>query len=197
VTFLWSSEQSVSRLPRNGISLLAVMSVTVYSAGAADLPDPVEFETYLDGVMSELPMLHGVLIAISLLLLLSGAIVWPVAAFRQRKKDRAFSQKHLPGAAKWTAWGASCALLLFCIGLALTMSNPREIVYGLPMFMPALLCLPLIGTALTYVAVLFGLLFCVRRIASLGARVHYLAVVTACAVLVWQLHTWNLLGFQY
>jgi hypothetical protein len=173
------------------------MTAFAHSAGAADLPDPVAFETYLDGMMAELPMVHGVLIAISLPLLLSGAIVWPVAAFHQRKNDRPFSQQHLPGAAKWTAWAASCALLLFCIGLTLIMSSPREIVYGLPMFMPALFCLPLIGAALTYVAVLFGLLFCVRRIASLGARVHYLAVVTACAVVVWQLYTWNLLGFQY
>lgn len=146
---------------------------------------------------SEIPLLHGVLLVVTLPLLFSGVVVWPVAAFRRRNDEPVFSQLHLPGAAKWTAGLASFALGAFSIGFALTMSNPEEIVYGLPAHVPALLCLPLIGAALTYVAVLFGMLFCVRRIGSLGARIHYLAVVAACVVMVWQLHTWNLLGFRY
>jgi len=146
---------------------------------------------------SEDPRLHGVLLLVGIPVLLSGAIVWPLAAFRRRNDEPVFSQAHLPGAAKWTAWMASVSLLVFTIGFALAMSNPTDLVYGLPASIPALLCLPLIGAALTYVGVLFALLFCVRRIASLSARIHYIAVVTACAVLVWQLHTWNLLGFQY
>jgi hypothetical protein len=146
---------------------------------------------------TELLGLHLTLLAIALPILLSGAIAWPFGAFRRRKEEPAFSQEHLPGAAKWTAWAASVALLAFVIGFFFTMADPVQIVYGLPPQLPVLLCLPLIGTALTYVAVLFGLLFCVRRIASFWARMHYLAVVAACAVVVWQLHTWNLLGFRY
>ncbi len=146
---------------------------------------------------TESPLLHGLLLVLAIPILLSGVIAWPAGAFSRRNDEPVFSQEHLPGAARWTAWMAATALVIFSVGFAFMMRDPRQIVYGLPAYVPALLCLPLIATALTYVAVLFGLLFCVRRIGTLRARVHYLAVVTACAVMVWQLHTWNLLGFLY
>lgn len=179
-------------------ALVAGGVVTACHADSGERESTKRFDAFLERTPpNESPLLHGVLLVIVLPLLLSGVIAWPAGAFRRRNDEPVFSQQHLPGAAKWTAWMASLVLLLFCIGFALTFSNLQETDNGLPAHMLALLCLPLIGAALTYVAVLFGLLFCVRRIASLGARMHYLAVVTACAVIVWQLHTWNLLGFQY
>ncbi len=147
--------------------------------------------------MSELPILHALLLVLGLPVLLSGVIAWPAGAFSRRNDEPVFSQQHIPGAARWTAWAAASALVIFTVGFGLTMQDSRQIVYGLPAHMPVLLCLPLIATALTYVAVLFGLLFLVRRIGTLRARIHYMAVVTACVVMVWQLRTWNLLGFLY
>jgi CubicO group peptidase (beta-lactamase class C family) len=146
---------------------------------------------------NERPELHALLLVLTVPLLMSGVVVWPFSFWRRRKDEPAFSQDHLPGAAKWTAGLASLAFVLFAVGFASVMTGPEEIVYGLPPMMPALLVLPLIGTALTYVAVLFAFLFCVRRIATLQARIHYVAVAIACAITVWQLHTWNLLGFRY
>lgn len=146
---------------------------------------------------SESPALHELLLVTALPLLLSGILLWPAAAFRRRNDEPVFSQQHLPGAAVWTAWVASVALVVFVVGFAVSLADPVQIVYGVPRLLRTLLVLPLVGTALTYVAVLFGMLMCVKRIGSLAARLHYVAVVTACAALVWQLHTWNLLGFQY
>ncbi len=146
---------------------------------------------------SESPTLHALLFVVVLPIVVSGILLWPAAAFRRRNDEPVFSQQHLPGAAVWTAWIASVALVVFVVGFAVSLADPVQIVYGLPAHVPALLFLPLVGTALTYVAVLFGMLMCVKRIGSLAGRMHYVAVVTACAVLVWQLHTWNLLGFLY
>jgi hypothetical protein len=102
--------------------------------------------------------------------------------------------------------GANSALtLLFLVGMVLLMLNAVSmeaehyswIEYGVPPIGVALLCIPLVTTALTAVLTVCTVLAWSRHYWSLPARLHYTVVTLGALALIPFLLYWNLLGFRF
>jgi hypothetical protein len=103
----------------------------------------------------------------------------------------------LPFGGKLLAWINYLLLMIFYIGVVMTISDGNEIVYGIPGSLKALLVLPLICIGLTILMVFYSIgIFRESRI-LVFSRIYYayLTLVSGAALL--QLAYWNFVGFNY
>jgi hypothetical protein len=147
---------------------------------------------------SESRRLHLILLASALGLFSLVALVWPAAGLVRRRYGAApAAENRLPLPARLLCWTTSLLFLGFVAGLAATLADPLELVFGLPPALEALLWLPIVGGVLAVVSLLYGLLIWKRGRGRFLARCAYSLVVVAFFVFLWQLSVWNLLGFKY
>jgi CubicO group peptidase (beta-lactamase class C family) len=138
--------------------------------------------------------LHGALLGIWLLALLTSLVAWPFYG-RARPVTGAKS-------AAWTRIArrlpavTSLLYLLFIVILVLALLNFTEIEFGVTPLLAGGLILALFASVLTLGSVLFAIFAWRRRSWSMVERLHYSFVALACVSLTWQLHHWNLLGFR-
>jgi len=125
-------------------------------------------------------------------------IYWPLAYFIRRKYSRKSGNNlSLPFIQKSLAWLNYFFILVFFIGLMMSLSDPLEIVYGVPTSLKILLVLPI----LTLISTLGMLIFFIRSLTksrySKWSRLCYALLCLISILGLWQLSYWNLLGFNY
>ncbi|MEP7358658.1 MAG: hypothetical protein ABI847_15525, partial [Anaerolineales bacterium] len=127
--------------------------------------------------------------------LLSGLLVWPVAAMRRGGRPAPRGA----GFARWLAIMTGLVDLLFAAALVWLMlqtnqQQPGLLVFGLPPEAGPLFGAAWVALALAAVLVVMALLAWTRRYWSIGGRVHFTLVVVAAAGFAWLLVHWGLLS---
>jgi CubicO group peptidase (beta-lactamase class C family) len=137
------------------------------------------------------PPFHYVLLALSLLFFLIAL----VSALRHWKSDKAG-----PRAARWARrnLGLLAALnIAFLASFAsIFAAGLDDIVFATPKGLYAVLTLPLIGLALTALAVFLAVRVWREKYWTRWARLYHTAGVVAAVAFVWFLNYWNLLGYR-
>lgn len=148
------------------------------------------------------------LIAIFVLVFLSGSIAWLALPLARRRRPGRLQQERDGGrvvVAGWLAGLTSLLILAFLVALALAMwsaiSTQNEhyswLEYGVPPWVYALLTVPLVTTALTAPLAVLGILAWRSGYWSMLARVHYTIVLVAALAFIPFLIYWNLLGYHF
>jgi hypothetical protein len=96
----------------------------------------------------------------------------------------------------WTARVAA-GNLLFLGGMLLAFQNKLALLYGLPLYVTLLLCIPLITTAATPIVLWHAWIAWRVRSGNAVSRVFYTFAAFAASCFVPFLAYWNLLGFHY
>jgi CubicO group peptidase (beta-lactamase class C family) len=125
-------------------------------------------------------------------------IYWPLAYFIRRKyQSRIGDTLSLSLGEKTVAWINYLFLLLFFTGLMIVLSDPLEIVYGVPTSLKVLLLLPII-TIGTTIIMIFVFIRVVRnnRYGFINKLCYGLLCVISILAL-WQLNYWNFIGYNY
>lgn len=162
---------------------------------------------YLGGLpIMALDKKHGLALASNQTMIFVGVIItalltviyWPLAYFIRRKYSRKtglYLQLSFPE--KSIAWFNYLFILIFVIGLMMSLSDPLTIVYGVPSSLKVLLVFPIFAIITT----LGMLVFFVRSLGnsrySVMSRLCYLLLCVISVIALWQLSYWNLLGFNY
>lgn len=136
------------------------------------------------------PILHLALLLVSLLLMLSGLVVWSIAALRGRQGGQDRREKW----ARWTAGAAAALNILFVAVFAA--SNPMEVIYGYPLILRLAMLLPLISIVPAAGALIYAALAWKQSFWGLAGRIHYTLISLAIVAFVWQLSYWHLFGLR-
>jgi hypothetical protein len=126
---------------------------------------------------------------------LSACISW----LRRSLRPKRFQVKQQLSWA-WVLAGAIAALnLVFLIGfpLSLWLIGVWKLVYGVPVVVVTLLCIPLLTTVLTLGLPIFTALVWRNKYWSVSRRWHYSLITLTALVFIPFLVYWNLLGFQF
>lgn len=123
-------------------------------------------------------------------------LYWPVAYFVRREYNQPVSN-HLPFRYKFTGWLASFLFTAFFVVFSAVMSDPNQIVFGVPFPLKIALSFSLVGTILTALVVFFNYKIWESNKYGWWGKIHYTVLMLSLLVTVWQLSYWNLIGFQY
>lgn len=86
---------------------------------------------------------------------------------------------------------------LFIIGLLMALSDPMELMFGVPSALKVFLVFPIISAVLTIGALIYTVLAWKKKYWSGCARLHFTLIVLASLVFIWFLNYWNLFGFHF
>lgn len=134
--------------------------------------------------------------------ILLAASTWPAGRVPRYQPNLTPTDSFLP---RWPFYCAAMAALfhlVFLVTLTATLAwalgeGARSLAYGVPFTLRLLLCLPLIGGALTLPAAL-GVAQAWRRDSwTFGYRLRLTLTVAALILFLPFLHSWNLLGFRF
>lgn len=144
----------------------------------------------------ETPGFHYSLLIITMILFLS-TLIWPGRALlkvvcRGRKEE-----KRGPRSARWLVGIMSVLYLIFVIGLLQALSDPMELMFGVPSAMKIFLVFPIISAVLTIGALIFAVLAWKRKYWTGCARLHFTLIVLASLIFIWFLNYWNLFGYRF
>jgi CubicO group peptidase (beta-lactamase class C family) len=130
---------------------------------------------------------------------LSASIVWPILPLIRRMRGKRFRVERRVSRAWILAGLVGILNLIFLIGLPLSLwlYGVWKLVYGVPVFAIAFLCLPLLTTILTVALLLNAVQSWRNKYWSLMARSHYSLIALAAVIFIPFLAYWNLLGFQF
>ena len=144
------------------------------------------------------PILHVVLAIAAILLFFTTTVSWPFAALtRWRHNVKLNRRTHIPRLAYLLAWSASFLFIVVAAFLALGLREPDAIVFGIPIWIKAVLVLVILSVIMTAGSFIYMLIIWKSGKGSIWGRVYYTAVMLALSVTIWQLNHWNLLGFYY
>jgi CubicO group peptidase (beta-lactamase class C family) len=142
------------------------------------------------------PRYHQGLLAGCAVLFLSALLYWPVLAFARRgSKSTRFRRSFASGLVSFIGWLLSAACLVFLTGLAWTMRDPQQVVFGTPREVEYLLLVPQVCVGLAAITFLCSIVAWSRGYWRFSGRVHYTLVAFAGVGFVWFLYYWNLLKF--
>jgi len=144
----------------------------------------------------ETPVFHYCFLGFSIIFFVS-VFAWSIGALRRKLCMHRIEEKKAPRWSRWVAGGMSVLNLLFLFGLAGIMSDPFEIIFGVPSTLKAVLVLPLISIVFTLATLIFAILAWKKRCWNLCGRVHYTLILAAGLIFIWLLNYWNLLGFRF
>ena len=146
----------------------------------------------------EEPLVHGAVLAVSLLVFLSALVGWPAAATWRRYRGRAGPAS--PSLARWSRWVAGTAAgsyVAFVVAFGwLLVTNPLALFSGEPLTLQAVLVLPLIGAVATVASIGAAVLAWRDGYWSRWRRVHYSLIALAGVAVALVLAYWNLLWYQ-
>lgn len=149
-------------------------------------------------VWYERPLFHLSLLGICLLFLLSTIFIPIVAPFINTGETRMLARRSPShSSARWLAASVSVIHLVFLGGLAVVLSDPTVVVFGVPYELKLLLLLPLIAAAMTLMLIIVALLAWKGAYWSFIGRLHYSLVALCALVLIWQYGYWKLLGWNF
>jgi hypothetical protein len=137
---------------------------------------------------------HHAVAGISLFVILSALVVWPIVAFCLRGRRGPESP---PRSARLLAWIMGLLCLLFFICVLQAAADPMQFAFGVPFALKAALWLPWIAIPLLAAAALCSVRAWTRKYWGLAGRIHYSLVTVAGLTLLGWLYYWNLLGFHH
>ncbi|MHA2315530.1 MAG: serine hydrolase domain-containing protein [Candidatus Hermodarchaeia archaeon] len=144
------------------------------------------------------PALHLGFGVVAVILFLITVVFWPVAALIRRKCGVTLDPKMcVPFLARMVIWITCVLFVVFGIGLAIVLSNPTDIVYGVPLGLKVLLVLPILAAVLTLGALVYTAIIWRSGKGRTWRRIYYTVITLMCIAVLWQLNHWNLLGFRY
>ncbi len=144
------------------------------------------------------PGFHNGLAVFAIILFSLTVIFWATAALVRRRQGAELDpQTSIPALARFLAWAASALLLIFIFGMAVVLSNPNDIVYGIPMSLKILLVFPILAAALSIGVLIYTVFIWMFGKGRVLGRVYYTILSFTLIAFIWQLHYWNLLGYRY
>ncbi len=143
------------------------------------------------------PILHFLLLGFCVVLFLTAALGWPLAALSRVICRRKREGLPAPKAARWLAGGMSALFLVFLVCLAASVSNQLEVMMGVPKILKVALALPIVAAVLGIAALVFLAIIWLKRYWTRCQRVHYTLIFVAALAFIWFLNYWNLLGWRY
>ncbi|NIM90743.1 MAG: serine hydrolase [Candidatus Aminicenantes bacterium] len=142
------------------------------------------------------PGFHYTLLAILMILFLS-TLGWPLSALSRlvcrRKKDI----RSAPWFVRGVAGTISAFYIIFLLGTVMALSDPMEIMFGIPSLLKIALIFPLISAGLTVVALILTYFVWKNRYWTVCGRAQYTLIILASAVFLWFLNYWKLFGFNF
>ncbi|MBK8654578.1 MAG: beta-lactamase family protein [Haliscomenobacter sp.] len=140
----------------------------------------------------DLPGVNTGLFGMSLGILLLALIGWPMGALARRRYGiRAVKANLLPASARWIAWLAALAMVIYLAGVAMQVKGAETVLYGLSPQLKTWLFLPW-GIGVLSLGVLWHtLLIWGNGRGRMGARLGYTLVFLALAALFWLLVHWQ------
>jgi hypothetical protein len=145
----------------------------------------------------DLPSLHLLLFACTLIACLLSLVCWPIAAIVRWKHDVIVSHDDLiPRIVRAIGWLTCALVILFTAGVVGSMGDPMQVVFGVPKSFPAILTLPLIIAALALLMVFLTVRIWRRGQGSIPARFAYSLVTLLLCGFVLQTIYWNLTIIQ-
>lgn len=122
---------------------------------------------------------------------------WPVTSRARRGYEPMGSIVPLPPGAKVIGWLNYFLLGVFYIGLLQILSDPTQIVFGVPFSLKVLLVIPFIVILTTFIMMLQLYRIWNQRRHRLWSRVFYFLITIMSIAALWQLYYWNFIGFRY
>lgn len=146
----------------------------------------------------EEPLVHGAVLAVSVLVLVSALLGWPAAAAWRRYRGRTGPVS--PSLARWSrtiAGAAAGSYVAFVVAFAwLLVTDPLALFSGDPLTLQMVLALPLVGALATVASLGAAVLAWRDGYWSRWRRVHYSLVALAGVSVALVLAYWNLLWYQ-
>ncbi|WP_194775002.1 serine hydrolase domain-containing protein [Pararhodonellum marinum] len=167
-----------------------------------------EIHYLFDGILSiyalekvsliELSQIHISILVMALLTAILVLVYWPLAARIRRNHQSLHSHKKLiPVVGKWVAWLNYACYLVFLVGIGLILSDPFELVYGIPISLKLLLFLPIFMVVFTFLMLFFTIRYLGDRDYTALSKAFFLLLTLISFAAIWQLYFWNFLGWQY
>jgi len=144
----------------------------------------------------ETPMFHYSLLVISMILFLS-TLIWPLRSLFRVVCRGKREEKKGPRSARWLVGGMSAFYLLFVIGLLMVLSDPMELMFGVPSALKVFLLFPIISAVLTIGVLIYTVLAWKEKYWTGCARFHFTLIALASLIFIWFLNYWNLFGFRF
>jgi CubicO group peptidase (beta-lactamase class C family) len=144
----------------------------------------------------ETPVFHYGLLVISIILFLS-TLIWPMRSLFRLVCRRKKEEKRGPRSARWLVGGMSAFYLLFVIGLLMVLSDPMELMYGVPSALKVFLVFPIISAVLTIGVLIYTVLAWKKKYWTGCERLHFTLILLASLIFIWFLNYWNLFGFRF
>ncbi|MEE2778009.1 MAG: serine hydrolase domain-containing protein [Acidobacteriota bacterium] len=139
--------------------------------------------------------LHALLLVSSSALLVATLVLQPLGAYLRWRYHAPLEREYrVPTSARVVLWVGSLMFVVFGVSLAVEMSDPLEIIFGVTPGLRTVLALPLVAAVLALIALTFAVWLWREQQGRFLARLSYTAVVIAFFVLLWQLAIWRLLG---
>jgi CubicO group peptidase (beta-lactamase class C family) len=141
---------------------------------------------------------HNLLFGLSALTALLVVLQWPLVALIRRNYLRGRKSKEsLPLLQKLALWLNYVFLLLFIALMMVSLSDPMELVYGIPSSMKIALVFPLLMIVTTLGMLVLGGAIVQKKNYSWVTRLAYILLTLISLAFLWQLNYWNFIGFNY
>jgi len=144
----------------------------------------------------ETPLFHFIILGLIVFLFLT-TLSWPLGVLRRRICQPLSEKPSAPRSFRLTAGVMSGLCLLFLIGLSSILSNPEQIMYGVPFSLKILLVIPFLTILLGVGVLIFSITVWIKNYWQWCSRLYYLLILAAFVGFLWFLNTWNLLGFKF
>ncbi|MDH4058903.1 MAG: hypothetical protein OEU76_09060, partial [Cyclobacteriaceae bacterium] len=142
--------------------------------------------------------LHYLIFGLVFMLGLVTLTYWPlVAIIRRHYVLGPRARPPMPPISKVIAWTNYLLYFLFWVGLIVSLANPEELVFGIPLALKISLVFPLIMIVTTLGMILMAVILVGHKRYRLRGRIFYIVLCLASILALWQLNYWNLLGFYY
>jgi hypothetical protein len=144
----------------------------------------------------EVPLLHYLLLGVSLLLFLSYLVAAPVYYYVRRTYDRDRPGGAFATIARWNLGMTAVLALVSLVVTIIALSNTIALMTGETTLLQIAGALNVIIVIFTLEAVIFTFVAWMQRYWRFPARLHYTLVTLGAVGFVWFLYYWNLLGWQ-
>jgi hypothetical protein len=124
------------------------------------------------------------------------AIGWPVTMLTRKICRRKIEGRPAPRVARWLGGLMSGCFLVFLVLLAVSFSDPNEVLFGVPPLLKVALVFPLIGAVLAVGLLVFAFLAWVKKYWYGCRRLGYTLTLLAGVLFLWLLNFYNLLGWR-
>lgn len=132
----------------------------------------------------------------AVVLMLGTLIAWPLTGFFRRRFGVEVPPVRIPGVGRLLLWLPCLLFVVFIVGLAGVLSDPFQLALGQTGSLRGLLWLPPVAGILALCASVYGLALWLARGGTWVGRLAYSVTALSLLCFLWQLNTFNLLGWR-